>query len=346
MGRVLNSSEENRSEASDSLYVEKPTYAQLVCDLVSGRWAGRPVRVCGVVRERTISNALTSSRCSSPQCSISALLEETPGMDYGPFFVHGLHVFVGWFFGLPDRLHRFWSWRKEGKTTLKIKGVVRTRCSLSTSTRWRCRDLGDGFSGGSPAHRAETQIGFLRFYDPNLQRWPNRDPLSTIVVLSLRKGTAANLNEELVVGPNLYLLCRNAPTRYVDYCGLACGADAPWYSPGSDAQVPDHPMGFDFSQACQNHDDCYGKCGSSKSQCDQGLLDDAKRKCDSYKDLANPGFCKLLAYTYYAVVKFGGDDAFREGQRIACPKKPCPPPEYRAPPGPGGPPDPPIRWIY
>ncbi len=25
--------------------------------------------------------------------------------------------------------------------------------------------------------RAETQIGFLRFYDPNLQRWISRDPI-------------------------------------------------------------------------------------------------------------------------------------------------------------------------
>jgi uncharacterized protein RhaS with RHS repeats len=50
--------------------------------------------------------------------------------------------------------------------------------------------------------RAQTQIGFLRFYDPNLQRWVNRDPIQE------------------TGGINLYGFVRNSPTGFVDRDGL------------------------------------------------------------------------------------------------------------------------------
>jgi RHS repeat-associated protein len=57
-----------------------------------------------------------------------------------------------------------------------------------------------------------------RFYDPNLQRWLNRDPLSDLASLPfklLQKRTIA----ELSFGPNLYEAMHNAPPDFHDAFG-------------------------------------------------------------------------------------------------------------------------------
>jgi RHS repeat-associated protein len=72
-----------------------------------------------------------------------------------------------------------------------------------------------------------------RYYDPNLQRWPNRDPLGEIAFQPLWQNQHRLMNDE----QNLYEFVMNSPTYRVDpdgrfawvpACCIACGAFAAW----------------------------------------------------------------------------------------------------------------------
>ncbi len=64
--------------------------------------------------------------------------------------------------------------------------------------------------------RAETQIGFLRFYDPNLQRWPSRDPLGEAGFEAMIARKRAAKEDEAMT----YVFVRNRPVDTVDQLGL------------------------------------------------------------------------------------------------------------------------------
>jgi RHS repeat-associated protein len=55
-----------------------------------------------------------------------------------------------------------------------------------------------------------------RFYDPNLQRWPNRDPIGEEGF----KSTARDVKGGQSDGPNLYTFVRNDGVNHVDWNGL------------------------------------------------------------------------------------------------------------------------------
>jgi RHS repeat-associated protein len=55
-----------------------------------------------------------------------------------------------------------------------------------------------------------------RFYDPNLQRWPNRDPLGEPGFEVLRSGRLDLLGD----GPNLYVFVKDNPVNQTDPLGL------------------------------------------------------------------------------------------------------------------------------
>lgn len=166
-----------------------------------------------------------------------------------------------------------------------------------------------------------TQIA-TAWYDPSAQRWINRDPVAdassvAFVFLKMPLGRSAAA-AETAEGPNVFQSARNNPVSTVDYWGLWCGAANPG-SVGADATVPDNPLGFEFGDACEAHDHCYNTCGASKQDCDRKFLKDMRDKCHSYQPaLANPGFCRLLAYTYYQAVNWGGGRAYADGQQMAC----------------------------
>jgi RHS repeat-associated protein len=58
----------------------------------------------------------------------------------------------------------------------------------------------------------------FRFYDPNLQRWINRDPLGDNESLKVRNGPS--IAGEGVFGPRAYGFVYNNPVRYIDRNGL------------------------------------------------------------------------------------------------------------------------------
>ena len=81
----------------------------------------------------------------------------------------------------------------------------------------------------------------------------------------------------------------------VDYCG------------NSVIDVPDSGPGFDFSDACAAHDDCYSIPGTEnhRTACDEEFLTDMLLSCEEQQRLKRLG-CITRAYTYYLGVRLGG----------------------------------------
>lgn len=70
--------------------------------------------------------------------------------------------------------------------------------------------------------------------------------------------------------------------------------------------VPEGPSGV-FHTPCQNHDDCYGRWGSSKPQCDTTFKTEMLARCSSAS-------CRAAAQAYYQAVASKGGDAFLKAQ--------------------------------
>jgi RHS repeat-associated protein len=65
-----------------------------------------------------------------------------------------------------------------------------------------------------------------RFYDPNLQRWPNRDPIGEAGFESIRQPVINQYSD----GPNAYTFVLNDPVNEEDYLGLATSG-GPYHPP-------------------------------------------------------------------------------------------------------------------
>jgi RHS repeat-associated protein len=108
------------------------------------------------------------------------------------------------------------------------------------------------------AHQNSGLVYYLyRYYDPNLQRWPNRDPINERGFNDLaHRAKAPNLKEE----KDLYRFLANNPIQYWDYLGLDNpGCDSPGDLPGALC-----PANKDcFLRCCAQHDQCYYKNGCS-----------------------------------------------------------------------------------
>ncbi len=70
-----------------------------------------------------------------------------------------------------------------------------------------------------------------------------------------------------------------------------------------------------FQGCCNNHDKCYGTCGSSKSNCDSTFQTCMKRTCRS-GILGLP--CRLAADAYFQAVKTFGCNPFQNAQQEKC----------------------------
>jgi len=72
----------------------------------------------------------------------------------------------------------------------------------------------------SKERHANTGIYYYgyRFYDPNLQRWPNRDPINELGFQVLHQGAGSATGSS---GPNLYTFVSNEPVSAMDPFGLS-----------------------------------------------------------------------------------------------------------------------------
>ena len=69
--------------------------------------------------------------------------------------------------------------------------------------------------------------------------------------------------------------------------------------------IPNAPMGFDFTQACNNHDVCYGS-RINKGECDRLFRDEMYRQC------GGSGACKEVANQYANAVEAFGAGPYQE----------------------------------
>jgi RHS repeat-associated protein len=138
---------------------------------------------------------------------------------------------------------------------------------------------------------------FHRYYESTAGRYIIVDPL----------GMFGNTNLYLYSGAN--------PINYMDHLGLkTCGSE--WNEP----IIPDNPFGFSFSDCCQEHDDCYGTCGSNKDACDTNFLECMLAACEKEdpRRISRVEQCKTYAKRYYWWVHNAGDTAYTKGQAESC----------------------------
>lgn len=86
------------------------------------------------------------------------------------------------------------------------------------------------------------------------------------------------------------------------------------------ALVPDKVFGADFSQACKNHDACYGKLGGTRRDCDRQFRKDVIAAAKETGPLARIP-ARLSAEIYAIAVRVGGKKAYAEGMIKAMAKK-------------------------
>jgi RHS repeat-associated protein len=110
-----------------------------------------------------------------------------------------------------------------------------------------------------------------------------------------------------------------------------CGADGPWWLPGSGPWIPDNTLilrGNIFTEACNKHDACYGTCNSGYLDCNNQLYADMTSACADWyqslpmwvKPIALPQFlaCIAQASAYWVTLDVVGWVAYEAGQEEAC----------------------------
>lgn len=180
-----------------------------------------------------------------------------------------------------------------------------------------------------------------RHYSQLQGRWTSGDPF---VELALADGNSGDVFKDLLFEDmdRSYSFVHNRVVDEYDVNGLVCGS---WWN---DWFVPDEPGGFDFTQACQNHDDCYGTCGREKGDCDEDFLKDMNAVCESvpakittwcYRSRRHAALsglshryrctkyprsnCRRWASVYHLAVDYLGRLAFNAAQKASgcCPSK-------------------------
>jgi RHS repeat-associated protein len=107
----------------------------------------------------------------------------------------------------------------------------------------------------------ETRLkyNYWRYFDPEVGRYLRSDPIG------------------LDGGINYYIYADNNPIALLDPKGLVCGS---WWN---DWIIPDKPDGYDFTNCCQKHDDCYkgkyNQCSKGKGKCDEEFYECMVRYC-------------------------------------------------------------------
>ena len=116
-------------------------------------------------------------------------------------------------------------------------------------------------------------------------------------------------------GMNLYVYAMGNPVNRTDPKGLrVCGADGSW----SSEFIPDEPWGYNFTECCQQHDDCYGcegkSAGKSKRDCDLQFCLCMVKQCLRQASFVQ-GFRPCPSFGYCMAVVLGGDKAFEKARK-------------------------------
>ena len=195
-----------------------------------------------------------------------------------------------------------------------------------------------------------------RHYSPSLGRWLSRDPIEEKGGLNLYafcKNNGINIWDFLgdvgfpgfspIAGRNLQCMVDNwlQPQPSGGRCrpstngGIECRTNKPSKKEpllngcGSEGSewVPDSFLWIvSFVEACNNHDKCYGTCGSSKEDCDKKLGHDMENACKNKFGILRFVFRKsyLLCLAQAKIYELAllnvsaADAAFEKAQDVAC----------------------------
>ena len=141
---------------------------------------------------------------------------------------------------------------------------------------------------------AETGLHYNwhRYYDPETGRYVSADPIG------------------LDGGMNIYAFVENNPVNTIDPAGLkTCGSGY------NEPFVPDNPFGFQFSNCCAGHDNCYETCGREKKDCDDEFKKCMVDACHQVTHKLSRGSCVHKAQLYHDAVKNHGQDAYDKAQK-------------------------------
>jgi hypothetical protein len=76
-------------------------------------------------------------------------------------------------------------------------------------------------------------------------------------------------------------------------------------------------LGSDFKECCNEHDKCYGTCGTNKKDCDKVFYECMNSRCSKKKKIYQP-WCKLKAKSFYTLVDNGSVCFFNDSQINHC----------------------------
>ncbi len=147
-----------------------------------------------------------------------------------------------------------------------------------------------GFAGG--LH--DRDVSLVRFgardYDPAIGRWTAKDPID-------------------FAGGDMNLFGYVGGIRLIGWIRRGCFVEVVLQNILSRFLVGK----YDFNNACEKHDGCYGSCGKKKSECDENFKSDMLQECAKLKGYWRQD-CNATASVYYMAVDIFGGPAYRSAQ--------------------------------
>ena len=101
---------------------------------------------------------------------------------------------------------------------------------------------------------------------------------------------------------------------------IPCGHQPEVNGCGAQGTIDFNPLFPAFTEICNEHDRCYGKCRASRAYCDEKFSREMHKYCDSWRKNSVDFFhnCKGIASLYTAGVTALGCSFYLAAQKQAC----------------------------
>ena len=214
--------------------------------------------------------------------------------------------------------------------------VDNSRASFLSTITYMPFDASDGASSNGfefnfSSERTIATLGITyfnaRFYVPSIGRWMTRDLVENKNLYCFINNDAINRRDilGLTEAQNLEPCPYGAKTittpsgtiyRSAEQNGRSinvngCGAEG-------GRKYPSRFGMMSFLDCCNEHDRCYGTCGSSRSACDRALGDYIRNKCAKITLASAASECRAVANTYELAVSLRAKSAYENAQDNHC----------------------------